>query len=119
MTDPLHRQIAKITKTFLGANEDTHGVLTCDLTVDTGDGQAARIGGYCLGSKTTAFGMEFVKHLMDAAGAASWEEMVGKTIFVIREGDEWGRAIGIEHLPTEPGGRFIFAELADKYTDKS
>lgn len=108
--------IGKITGTFLGENEDSHGILTADLTVDLGGNQSCRIGGYNLASKTDAFGMDFVKHLMDAAGAESWEQLVGKTIFVIRQGDEWGRVIGIENLPTERGGRFIFSELADHYT---
>lgn len=107
--------IGKITRTFLGANEDSHGILTATLDIDHG-GSSCRIGGYALGTKDTAFGMQFVKHLMDAAGATKWEEMAGRTIFVIRQGDAYGPAIGIENLPTERGGRFIFHELADQYT---
>lgn len=107
--------IGKITGTFLGANEDSHGILTATLDIDHG-GSRCHIGGYPLGTKDTAFGMQFVKHLMDAAGAETWEQMVGRTIFVIRQGDEYGPAIGIGNLPTERGSRFIFQELADQYT---
>lgn len=106
--------IGKITGTFLGADENSHGILTATLTIDHG-GSGCQIGGYALGSKTTAFGMQFVKHLMDAAGAESWEKMVGRTIFVIRDGNEYGPAIGIENLPTERGRRFVFSELAEQY----
>lgn len=78
----------------------------------------SHIGGYNLASRNTAFGMQFVKHLLEAAGAESWEQLVGKTVFVIRQGGEWGRAIGIENLPTERGRRFIFEELADQYAGR-
>ena len=116
-TTPVERtQIAKITDTFLGANEDTHGVLTATLTVDYG-GAGQTIGGYNLSSKTTAFGMQFVKALMGAAGADSWEQMKGKTILVITDSDRpYGKVIGIQNLPTERGGRFIFDELAAGYS---
>lgn len=111
--------IGKIASTFLGANEDSHGILTATLVVEHGGSiGTSHIGGYNLGSRNTAFGMQFVRHLLRAAGAESWEQLVGKTVFVIRQRDEWGRAIGIENLPTERGGRFIFDELADQYADR-
>lgn len=111
-----HKEIAKITGTFLGANEDTHGILTAELTVDLGGSQARSIGGYNLGSKDTAFGMQFVAALMRAAGAQSWESMVGRTVFVLT--DEHDRVVGIENLPTEPGDRFVFGELVEQYTER-
>ncbi len=109
-------QIAKITGTFLGANEDTHGILTAQLTVDLGGSQTRSVGGYSLGSKDTAFGMQFVAALMRAAGAQSWESMVGRTVFVLT--DEHDRVVGIENLPTEPGERFVFDELVVQYPQK-
>src|SRR5665648_1151956 len=113
-----HTQIAKVTDTFLGASEDTHGILTATLTVAYGpDGchSSQRIGGYNLATKDSAFGMQFVKALMDAAGASSWEDMKGTTVLVITSGEE-GPVIGIRNLPTERGGRFIFDELVAEYT---
>lgn len=111
--------IGKIVSTFLGANEDSRGILTATLVVEHGGSiGTSNVGGYNLGSRNTAFGMQFVRHLLRAAGAESWEQLVGRTVFVIREGDEWGRAIGIENLPTEPGERFIFSELADQYAGR-
>jgi len=113
-----HTQIAKITGTFLGANEDSHGILTATLTVDYGTrGGGQRIGGYNLSTKTSAFGMQFVNALMDAAGASSWEELKGKTILVITDGKQ-GPVIGIQNLPTERGRRFIFDELTAQYTTR-
>lgn len=78
-----HKQIGKIISTFLGASEDSHGILTATLVVDHGGSiGTSHIGGYNLGSRNTAFGMQFVRHLLRAAGAESWEQLVGKTIFL-------------------------------------
>lgn len=113
-----HLAIAKITDTFLGADEDSHGILTAMLTVDYGpggNGWSSCAGGYNLGSKTTAFGMQFVRGILEAAGVGTWEQLKGRTILVIQR-DEGGPILGIQNLPTEPGRRFVFAELAAEYT---
>ena len=111
-------EIVKITDTFLGANEDSHGILTATLTVDYGtSGGGQRIGGYNLSTKTSAFGMQHVKALMGAVGVSSWEQMKGKTILVITDGEQ-GPVIGIQNLPTERGRRFIFDELTAQYTTR-
>jgi len=109
MTSTEHLAIAKITDTFLGAGERSHGVLTATLTVDYG-GTSQSVGNYSLGGKT-AFGIQFVARILRAAGVSSWEEVKGRTILVVQETKD-GRVIGIQNLPTEPGARFIFADLA-------
>lgn len=114
---PVERlQIAKITDTQLGYQD--HGILSADLTVDfgSGGGGSMGVGGYGLGSKTTAFGMQFVKGILDACGVRRWEDLKGRTVYVVLDSaDEFGgRVIGIQNLPTEPGTRFIFAELKAK-----
>lgn len=104
-----HLAIAKITGTFLGAGERSHGVLTAQLTVDYG-GSSQSIGNYNLGGPTS-FGIQFVAKVIAAVGVGSWEELKGRTILVVEE-VEYGRVIGIQNLPTERGARFIFADLA-------
>ena len=70
MTSTEHLAIAKITDTFLGAGERSHGVLTATLTVDYG-GTSQSVGNYSLGGKT-AFGIQFVARILRAAGVSSW-----------------------------------------------
>ena len=115
MSTTEHFAIAKITDTFLGASEDSHGILTAELTVDYGVTGGQRIGGYNLGSKTTAFGMQFVRAILGAVGVACWEQVKGRTILVIQDGEN-GRPIGIQNLPTEHGKRFVFDDLVQDYT---
>lgn len=121
------RDIAKITSTMLGVED--HGILTVWLTVDYG-GSGQGIGGYSLDGPThdddgkflgrvgSAFGMEFVARTMRACGVDKWEDLKGRTIYVLQDlpDDEsaWGtsKVVGIENLPTERGERFIFADLA-------
>jgi hypothetical protein len=71
MTSTEHLAIAKITDTYLGAGERSHGVLTAQLTVDYG-GTSQSVGNYSLGGKTS-FGIQFVAWILRAAGVSSWE----------------------------------------------
>lgn len=135
----MRKNIAKITDTFLG--RESHGILTCYLTVDYG-GSGQMIGGYGLdeptwgtddgfvvgdrpddptakfaGRRGRAYGMEFVHRIIKACGVDSWEQIKGRTIYVLDDLPEdgstvgSGKVIGIENLPTEPGERFIFDDL--------
>lgn len=128
--DEVRRDIAKITSTSLGYED--HGILTAMLTVDYG-GSGQGIGGYSLDGPEhdaddkflrrvgSAFGMEFVARIIRACGVQSWEQVKGRTIFVLQDLDEgtlaWGtaRVLGIENLPTEKGERFLFADLAAEF----
>lgn len=124
----MRRDIAKITNTMLGYED--HGIFTCSLTVNYG-GSGQSIGGYCLdepvrregefiGRFGTAYGMEFVARVIKACGVESWEQVKGRTIYVLQdlaEGESsWGtsKVLGIENLPTEKGCRFVFGDLADE-----
>lgn len=111
----MHKSIAKITRTYLGRGEASHRVFTATLEVDYGNGEHQSIGGYNLGGNTGYAGA-FIRATLNAAGVDAWEDLVGKTIFVLTEHDPAGpgpnRILGIEHLPTEPGGRFVFSELS-------
>ena len=124
------QDIAKITSTHLGWED--HGILTVMLTVEYGGGACQGIGGYALdmpvrndsgkfeGRYGTAYGMEFIARVMRAAGVRKWEDLRGRTIFVLQdlpEGDTalgTSRVVGIENLPTEQGERFVFADLANE-----
>lgn len=126
----MRQDIAKITGTMLGYED--HGILTCMLTVEYGGGSGQGIGGYCLDTPVkddgrfvcrvgTAYGMEFVARVLRACGVDKWEDVKGRTIYVLQDLPEgeaaWGtsRVVGIENLPTERGERFIFADLAAEF----
>ncbi len=116
---PLTEQIAKISGTTLGYED--HGIFTLYLHVEYGaSGQG--VGGYALdqyskaheGRYGTAYGMEFIRRTMQACGVNSWESVKGRTIIVVKEGDEWnGVIVGIKPLPTEPGKPFMFEEIQE------
>lgn len=116
-------EIAKAESTMLGVED--HGILTCFVHMKMGgSGQGA--GGYSLDSniKHTIFkgynspddrvgltyGMEFVRRLIQAFGVDNWEDIPGRTVFVLRE-QPWGPIKGIRPLPTEEGTEFVFEDL--------
>ncbi|GEL48075.1 hypothetical protein CHO01_31910 [Cellulomonas hominis] len=106
-----HKQIAKITKPFLGF-EEGHGIFTAGFTADFG-GSTQSVGGYNLAGDT-GFAGAFIRELLKAAGVDSWDKLDGKVVQII-QAEQFGPAIGIENLPFERGGRFIFDELAATY----
>lgn len=105
-----NRELAKITSTFLGIED--HGILTAYLYVDYEGGSSQGIGGYALdepqrdaddkflGRFGTAEGMQWVAAVIRVTGAKSWEDVHGRMIYVIRDGDnKWnGKPIGIQAL---------------------
>jgi len=116
----MRTQIAKITKTFLGAGEDTRGIFTANLTVDYG-GSGQRIGDYVFNRDDSGFTAGFIKGILDAAGVESWEQLVGRTILVLTDTDtdEWNAPVlGIAPLPTERGTQFLFADLVAAHTTR-
>jgi hypothetical protein len=116
------QQIARIASTFLGVQD--HGVFTASLRLDYGDGGAQAAGGYALDDPAperggrrigTARGMEFVARTVRACGVDSWEAVRGRTVFALIDGEGMrGEVRGIQNLPTEPGERFVFADVMDK-----
>lgn len=102
----MNKEIAKIESTMLGFED--HGNLTAMLMVDYGDGARQGIGGYALKQTAAAF----IEGVLFACGVRTWEELTGCTIYVLTEDD--GRVYGIQHLPTEPGGLFVFPRANDK-----
>lgn len=110
----MERKIAKIEATTLGWED--HGIFTCFLHLDYGDGGHQGAGGYALDEWNeaakhrigTAYGMEFIVRLMQACGVTEWSKLVGRTVFAVIED---GLIRGIEPLPTEKGTPFMFNEL--------
>ena len=118
----MHKTIAKITGTFLGASEDTHGIFTAQIGVSYGSdsGTEQTVGGYNLGRDRSGFTAAFIRGVLAAAGVESWEQLKGRTVLVLTEDDPdtTGGAnpiLGIAPLPTERGLPFLFSELADQY----
>ena len=114
--------MAKITGTSLGIED--HGIFTAwlDVTYD-GKGTSQSIGGYALDEWDdatkhrvgTAYGLEWIKRVMAAAGVDRWEKLVGRTVFILKTEEQsliggYG-ALGIRPLPTEKGTEFIFESI--------
>lgn len=81
---------AKIEEVSLGY--EVHGILTCYLFLDYGSSSQS-FGGYALdiwhkeaGERFgTAYGMEFVRSILDVVGVEKWEDLKGKNIRVKSE----------------------------------
>lgn len=120
------QEIAKVESTRLGYED--HGIFTCSLHVTYGDGLHQGIGQACLDDKPlegpgekrrgTAFGHEWIARILRACGVDCWEKLPGRTIFVLTNPEKTGfqkEVLGIENLPTEPGERFLFADLSPDF----
>lgn len=94
---------AKIDGVRLGYED--HGIFTCSLTMNYG-GAGQGFGGYSLDTPNgkrgkdsrrigTAYGMEFLIHVLKTVGVDTWEELKGKHI---RVDCEWGKVHGIGHI---------------------
>jgi hypothetical protein len=74
---------AKITGTMLGVED--HSILTCWLYLDYG-GMGQGFGGYALDTYDkvkgrrvgTAFGMEFIRRIMEVVEVEKWEDLTGQ-----------------------------------------
>ena len=113
-----HKSIAKINSTTLGF--EGHGILTAILDVSYGSGVVQGVGGIALdywsdkAGKRIASSMcgQFVLGVLRATGAESWEQVKGRTVFVLRDSDAFhAQPIGLAPLPTESGEAFLFDEL--------
>lgn len=89
-------------------------VVATVLTVDAGDVIAALIltedgeSQYAVQENSATAG--WLHGVLDACGVQAWEQLPGRTVYALRpDGD--GPVLGLEALPTEPGGRFVFPEI--------
>ena len=100
---------AKIASTMLGTED--HGILTA-MVMCEGDGWGCGFGGYDFdapthdedgkfaGRRGTAFGMEWIRLLLDTLMLERWEQLPGTLVRVETEG--WGGGIkAIGHITKE------------------
>ncbi len=83
---------ARIRSTHLG--EEDHGIFTCYLNLDY-DGAGQSFGGYSLdeyrgergkGRRVgTAYGMEFIKKILDTLEVGAWEKLPGTVCRVVAD----------------------------------
>lgn len=112
----LHTQNAKIAATQLGY--DDHGIVTAFLQLQW-PGMGGGFGGYVLHSDhphsgLTAFGMQYIRSVLDVVGVRTWEELAGKHVRIAQEpGSNLNRIIGIGHIMED---RWFFPhELGSEY----
>lgn len=112
----LQTQNAQIAATQLGY--DDHGIVTAFLQLQW-PGMGGGFGGYVLHSDhphsgLTAFGMQYLRSVLDVVGVRTWEELAGKHIRIVQEpGSGLNRIIGIGHIMED---RWFFPhELGSEY----
>ena len=126
------KKLARIEKTFLGFED--HGIFTCVLTVAYEDsGTMQGVGGHVLDSPIldedgkavigrvgTKEGAQFVMNVLAVCGC-TWEQLVGKGIFVLFDDDDEQRPIGIESLAfgTQKKKSFLFSDVFDNKESNS
>lgn len=105
-------QIGTIKSTQLGVQD--HGVMTATLNVEWSGGGIG-VGGYTLDSPRkddngkflgrigTAYGLDHVMRLLETVGVDRWEQMPGKQVIVLFEGEGgWGSiSCGIAGITNE------------------
>lgn len=112
----LHIQNAKIAATQLGY--DDHGIVTAFLQLQW-PGMGGGFGGYVLhsdhpNSGLTAFGIQYIRSVLDVVGVRTWEDLAGKHVRIVQEpGSNLNRIIGIGHIMED---RWFFPhELGSEY----
>lgn len=95
---------ARVTSTYLGVED--HGILTAWVHLDYG-GSGQGFGGYGMdkpikengehkGREGVAWGMEFIRRVLEVTGAESWEKLPGTPVRV--RGVHWGSIDAIGHF---------------------
>lgn len=116
--------IAKVTKAWLGVED--HGHLTFLVSLDMGKSGTVTAGAYSLDTYDkankrrvgTAGGMEMIRRLLLAFGVTSWDRIVGRTVFVLRESDSLhSPVLGFRPLPTETGESLMFQDVVNQFQD--
>lgn len=105
--------IAKIESTHLGYED--HGIFSLNVSFDFGH-SAQGTGHYSVCSSESdqpddAVGIRLVRAIVDACGVSQWEQLKGRTVYVLKEEGWSGMVRGIEPLPTEKGKRVIFKDV--------
>ena len=101
-------RIGTITTTLLGMED--HGIFTTSLLVEW-PSSGVSVGGFALDSYEkdldrragTAYGLDHVMQILETVGVEKWEDVRGKEVIVLFEGDGgWGaRSVGIANITDE------------------
>lgn len=116
--DGYEKLVAKIMSTSLGFED--HGILTAMLQVEYGH-MSQCVGGFAMSNVnvppdelavSTPRAADFIIGVLNACGVRRWEQLTGRTVFMIWKGEFRLNTMpdGIEPLPTERGVRFLFAD---------
>jgi hypothetical protein len=92
--------LAKIRSTHLGYED--HGTFSALIAFDYG-GSSQGWGPIALGDQAH----NIIAAVLTACGVDSWERLVGRTVFVVRDEGWNGLIRGMAPLPTEPGEGFV------------
>lgn len=106
-----------IARTALGTHQGHASAL---LVVRLPDGILLDIGDYVLdwprpdrsGTEGTAFGMDYLLHVMRAAGVPFWEEMIGRPLMVLFQAGKSDRRRAYGLARADGTHAFVFAELS-------
>jgi len=107
--------IARIESTHLGYED--HGIFSLNVRFSYG-GSSQGSGHYAICSKNSndprdSAGIRLVKAIVDACGVEKWEDLKGRTVFVLKEPGWSGMVRGIAPLPTERGKRVVFKDVLE------
>lgn len=104
----LRREVARIDNVSLGFEE--HGVFTAMLFMNYGNTRQT-IGCHNLVSIAGAY----LSAMLRACGVSLWEELKGRTIYVLFALDDIGgnNPLGIESLPMDGGKQMIFSDFLE------
>jgi hypothetical protein len=111
----LEKVIARIEGTHLGYED--HGIFSLNVSFTYGS-SAQGTGHYCVCSsksdaETDVVGIRLVKAIVDACGVSAWEQLKGRTVYVLKDPGWNGSVRGIAPLPTEGGKRVVFADILE------
>ncbi|GAA1051339.1 hypothetical protein [Arthrobacter russicus] len=101
-------EVMTIDRTTLGFED--HGIMTAYLHCSAGS-IGCTLGGYFIRNR---FGADFLGTILETLKAHTWEELKGKRIYVLFDGESpWGsQSIGLANIDT--GDVLIFADFWEK-----
>lgn len=101
-------EVMTIDRTTLGFED--HGIMTAYLHCSA-DSIGCTLGGYFIRNR---FGADFLGTILETLKAHTWEELKGKRIYVLFDGESpWGsQSIGLANIDT--GDVLIFADFWEK-----
>lgn len=119
------QELAKVTNVYFG--KEDHGILTLNITLDYG-GACQGFGGYSLDEYDkqkekrvgTAAGMDFVLRVLDCFGVSNLDQIVGKTVYAIRDSSGYSaKIIGLRQPPFDGKGEFLVSDWKAQWFERN